>query len=177
MKIYGGSGGIAPQFLTSTLDGGEWSASRPGRFTPGTHWIGGRVDPRVGLDIVEKRKIFRCQESKSGLPYMNWDVPAPLIILVFDAIGLQIRYWRRRKLTPPPRKDNLLLLLLYQYIKSIAHREKLTIVSNCRGIFIRVIFLYIRFRTIFCEINKCWRIQDGVMREHEVGQRVKFQQN
>jgi hypothetical protein len=29
---------------TSALDGGEWSASRPGRFTPGertpgTHWI------------------------------------------------------------------------------------------------------------------------------------------
>jgi hypothetical protein len=32
-------------FLTSALDGGEWSASRPGRFiprgrAPGTHWIG-----------------------------------------------------------------------------------------------------------------------------------------
>jgi hypothetical protein len=26
-----GSGGIAPQFLTSTLDVGEWSASRPCR--------------------------------------------------------------------------------------------------------------------------------------------------
>jgi hypothetical protein len=30
-----GSGGTAPSFLTSELDGGEWSASRPGRFTPG----------------------------------------------------------------------------------------------------------------------------------------------
>jgi hypothetical protein len=28
------SGGIAPPFLTSTLDSGECSASRPGRFTP-----------------------------------------------------------------------------------------------------------------------------------------------
>jgi hypothetical protein len=35
-----GSGGIDPLFLTSAV-GGEWSASRPGRFTPGTHWIGG----------------------------------------------------------------------------------------------------------------------------------------
>jgi hypothetical protein len=26
---------MAPPFLTSTLDGGEWSASRPGRFTAG----------------------------------------------------------------------------------------------------------------------------------------------
>jgi len=34
--------------LTSALDGGEWSALCPGRFTPkerapGTHWIGGWV--------------------------------------------------------------------------------------------------------------------------------------
>jgi hypothetical protein len=28
-------GRIVPPFLTSALDGGEWSASRPGRFTPG----------------------------------------------------------------------------------------------------------------------------------------------
>jgi hypothetical protein len=28
-----GSRGIAPLFLTSTLVGGRWSASRPGRFT------------------------------------------------------------------------------------------------------------------------------------------------
>jgi hypothetical protein len=37
------SGGIAPPFMTSVLDGGEWSASLPGRFTPeeitpGTSW-------------------------------------------------------------------------------------------------------------------------------------------
>jgi hypothetical protein len=39
-------------FSTSALDGGEWSASRPGRAfttgerTPGTHWRGGWVGPR-----------------------------------------------------------------------------------------------------------------------------------
>jgi len=27
--------------LTSALDGSEWSPSRPGSFTPGTHRIGG----------------------------------------------------------------------------------------------------------------------------------------
>jgi hypothetical protein len=46
-------------FLTSTLVRGEWSASRPGRLTPGergprTHCIGGRMGPRAGLDDVEK---------------------------------------------------------------------------------------------------------------------------
>jgi hypothetical protein len=48
--------------LTSALDGGEWSASRPGRFTPTerkpcTHWIGGWVGPRACLDTVSMRKI------------------------------------------------------------------------------------------------------------------------
>jgi hypothetical protein len=37
-------------YLTSALAGGEWSASRPGRFipretAPGFHWIGGWVGP------------------------------------------------------------------------------------------------------------------------------------
>jgi hypothetical protein len=56
------SGGIAPSVLDSALDGGEWSASCPGRFTPrerapGTHWIGGWVGPRAGEDAVVRRKI------------------------------------------------------------------------------------------------------------------------
>jgi hypothetical protein len=34
-KDVWGSGEIAPQFLTSTLDGAEWSASRLGRFAFG----------------------------------------------------------------------------------------------------------------------------------------------
>jgi hypothetical protein len=43
--------------------GGEWSASRPGRFTsggraPGTDRIGGWVSVRAGLDDVEKRKFL-----------------------------------------------------------------------------------------------------------------------
>jgi hypothetical protein len=49
-------------YFTSALDGGEWSASRLGRFTPrerapGTHWMGGRVGLRAVLDAVVKRKI------------------------------------------------------------------------------------------------------------------------
>jgi hypothetical protein len=45
-------------FLISALVGGERSASRPGRFTPGTHCTGGWVEPRAGLDDVEKRKFL-----------------------------------------------------------------------------------------------------------------------
>jgi hypothetical protein len=63
MKAYEGVDIETHVFLTSALGGGEWSASRPCRFTPGerasgTHWIGGWVDPRAGLDDVEKRKFF-----------------------------------------------------------------------------------------------------------------------
>jgi hypothetical protein len=47
---------------TSALDGGEWSASCPGRFTPrerapGTHWIGVWVGSSAVLNEVVKRKI------------------------------------------------------------------------------------------------------------------------
>jgi hypothetical protein len=47
------SGDIAPQFLTSALDGGEQSASHLGCFTPrerapGSHWIEDWVGPIVG---------------------------------------------------------------------------------------------------------------------------------
>jgi hypothetical protein len=50
-------------FLISALAGGEWSASRPGRFTsgekdPGTHWIGDWVNPRASPDDLEKRKFL-----------------------------------------------------------------------------------------------------------------------
>jgi hypothetical protein len=62
MKTYGGVNVYIHIFLTSALVGGEWLVSRPGRFTPGeiapgTHCIGGWVDPRAGLDDVEKRKF------------------------------------------------------------------------------------------------------------------------
>jgi hypothetical protein len=45
--------------LTPTLGGDEWSASRPGRFTLDTHWIGGLAGPRAVLDAVVKKKNFQ----------------------------------------------------------------------------------------------------------------------
>jgi hypothetical protein len=59
-------------FLTSALVGGEWSASRPCRFTPGervpdAHWIGGWVDPRAGLDDA-KRKILDPAGTQTPTP-------------------------------------------------------------------------------------------------------------
>jgi hypothetical protein len=59
MKTYGEVDVYIHVFLTSALVGGEWSASRTGRFTPGTHWIGDWVGFRTGLDNVENRDIYR----------------------------------------------------------------------------------------------------------------------
>jgi hypothetical protein len=62
--------------LTSALDGGEWSASRPGRFTPrerapGTHCIGGWVGSRAVLDAVVKRKIPSSRRE--------WNLRTPIV--------------------------------------------------------------------------------------------------
>jgi len=49
-------------YLTSAVDGGEWSAPLPGRFTPrervpGTYWIGGLVGPRAILNMAVREKF------------------------------------------------------------------------------------------------------------------------
>jgi hypothetical protein len=75
---------ISTHSLTSALDGGEWSASRPGRFTPrerapGTHWIGDWVGPRAGLDVVVKKKT-------------SLDLPEKYDVLISKRI-LKIHVW------------------------------------------------------------------------------------
>jgi hypothetical protein len=85
-------GGVDVQthiFLTLELVGGEWSASSPGRFTPGertpgTHWIGGWVDLRAGLGDVVKRKFLTLPGSNTNSyvvqllasPYTHYAIPA-----------------------------------------------------------------------------------------------------
>jgi hypothetical protein len=63
MKAYGGVGLQIRIFLTSALVGGDWSGPCPGSFTPGErapgiYWIGGWMDPRIGLDDVEEGKLL-----------------------------------------------------------------------------------------------------------------------
>jgi hypothetical protein len=61
-------------FLTSALDGDEWSASRPGcalplRKTPGTHWIAGWVGLRAGVDRQARGNVLcPCRGSNPGRP-------------------------------------------------------------------------------------------------------------
>jgi hypothetical protein len=84
MKIYGGV--AAPQFLTSALDGGEWSASRPWLFTPrwkapDTNLLWGWLGPRLGLNAVEETKILHCAARR----YTDWAITT-LYLTILDEI-------------------------------------------------------------------------------------------
>jgi hypothetical protein len=61
MKIWG-NGGIAPAFLTSTLDRSEWSATHPGHFTPVEFASGTRIlwrySPKFGLGYLHETPRF-----------------------------------------------------------------------------------------------------------------------
>jgi hypothetical protein len=87
MKAYGGVEVQIHEILSSALDGDEWSASRNGRFTPrarapGSHWVGGWMGLRAGLDTVVKIKIPRpCRDSNPEHParspaLYHWAIPA-----------------------------------------------------------------------------------------------------
>jgi hypothetical protein len=72
--------------LISTLVGGERSTSRPGRFTPGerapgTHWIGGGLDLRAGLDDLEKRKFLTLPGLELPSRYTDYAIPAHNLIV------------------------------------------------------------------------------------------------
>jgi hypothetical protein len=58
MKTYGGVDVQLNAFITSAVNGGEWSVSRPGILTAGERapysiCIGGWVGPGAGLDALE----------------------------------------------------------------------------------------------------------------------------
>jgi hypothetical protein len=83
MKTYWGVEVKLHAFLTSALDGDEWSASRPGRFTPrervpSTHWIGGWVshfthtDPypsKTQPNITQYRETCLKREVRCTKPH------------------------------------------------------------------------------------------------------------
>jgi hypothetical protein len=58
-------------FSTSALDGDEWSASRPGERTPVTHWTGGWMAPRAGLD-TDVRGISSVSTPTHNFPHCKW---------------------------------------------------------------------------------------------------------
>jgi hypothetical protein len=78
-----GSGGRALPLLTSTLAGGEWSASCLCRVTrgnkaPDIHWVGDCAGPSTGWTLCRREKPYPCWESNPGRPalrYTDWAIP------------------------------------------------------------------------------------------------------
>jgi len=71
MKGYWGSGDMAPRILDFGTRWGEWSASRPSRFSPrqrasGTHWIG---------DCGPQNRSGRGCEERSPRPLPGHEPP------------------------------------------------------------------------------------------------------
>jgi hypothetical protein len=71
---YGGAGGErrydSCSLTTSALDGGgSLAALYPRERTLGTHWTGGWVGPRTGLDTEARRKIIFCLHQGSKLDH------------------------------------------------------------------------------------------------------------
>jgi hypothetical protein len=73
MTTYGGGEAEA----TSTLDGGEWSASQPGRIAPRKEPpVGGSMGSRAGLDGVEKNLALPGIEPRPSLCLLSYpDLP------------------------------------------------------------------------------------------------------
>jgi hypothetical protein len=100
MEVHGGERRYSSySFLTSALDGGEWSASRPGRaLPPGTHCTGGWVSPRAGLDREARRKILcLCRGPKPGRPVCSqslYCLSYPVLIIT-----------KIHRYPPPPRRS------------------------------------------------------------------------
>jgi hypothetical protein len=55
----------------------------------GTHWTGGWMSPRTDLDVVAKRKIMPCQESKPGPPARSQSLYRLSCLLRMWSGGLQ----------------------------------------------------------------------------------------
>jgi hypothetical protein len=75
---------------TSALEGGGWSASRtsrltPGKRTPGTHWVGGWVGPRAGLDTVsDTRTPIPARNRTPIVQPVAIPTELPLIVIAFS---------------------------------------------------------------------------------------------
>jgi hypothetical protein len=68
----------------------------PGESALGTHWIRGLMDPKVGLDAVEKKKILTCQESHPCHPaswYTDWAITSYWKRCLLYRIQINIRQY------------------------------------------------------------------------------------
>jgi hypothetical protein len=103
MKTYGGVDVYVHVFLTSTLFGGERSASRPGRLTPRerdprTHWIGSWMTLERSGQRQRGENFCHYRDSKAdplavqpvASRYTYCAIPTPTIVVRHAKFGMEI---------------------------------------------------------------------------------------
>jgi hypothetical protein len=123
------SGDVGSPFLTSALDGGERSVSplcrcTSGERTPGTHWIGGWVDPTAALEVTENRKILHCRflrklfrprrEEVTGrrIELHNWDLHDLQVSRIINRMNKRRSVRLAGRVAPMGEKKNAHIFLL-----------------------------------------------------------------
>jgi hypothetical protein len=113
--------------LTSALDGGKRTDSRPGRFTPkerapGTPWIGGQLGSITVLDAVVKRRIPSPRRETNpriqivqpvAQRYTDWAITA-----IVKIISLPIKHFQQTD------------ICLYMYHWSRLNRPRVTVPNS-----------------------------------------------
>jgi hypothetical protein len=103
MKTYGGSGDITNAFLTSALDGGEWSASCPGSFTPEENTQFPSVRRTCGLqnrsgEIITAPTGNRTPIVQAVTQSYKWDYPCSIFWYSAIIIQTPIRIFRNTEI-------------------------------------------------------------------------------
>jgi hypothetical protein len=88
--------------MITALDGGEWPASEPDHFNPGTHWIRGWMGPRAGLESVKKillplievetRFLIRPASSLANIQHESFTM---WYLTYHDTNSIRTRYIRK----------------------------------------------------------------------------------
>jgi hypothetical protein len=115
--------------MTLALVGGEWSASRAGRFTPrertlGTCWIGGWVGPRTGLDDV-----YTMLRSRKEGPWIRgeMELESPYILPAVDLYSSPI--W---PIPTVPKRLSLKKVITWLCLPTFLWADWLVMGGECR---------------------------------------------
>jgi hypothetical protein len=166
-----GSGCIDPHFLDLGTSW-RWAVnSRPGRFTPrerapGVHWIGGWLDPRAGVDDVEKRKFLilpGLELQPLGRPARSQSLYRPRYpgFSIFFTIPIYYRILRQGERSIQSPKNNT---HKYSIVNSLLYI--IYYISHIRFNPITILAQYTQFNdTKDCSLARTWPTKPTYTRE------------